>query len=196
MQITQSFDVDQPVDKVWEFFDDVPLVAACVPGADLTNKMGDDHYQGDVVISAGPVKLEFTGELKITDRDNVKKTLVLDGVGADKKGRGNAATILNVGLQPMGGASTRVNIAMDLQISGAAAQYGRGLVQDVTGVLIDQTAGSMKMRMQALAEGRDPYAVGGPKAASGIAIGLTAFTRAIKRVFGRFFLPYNPAPSR
>jgi hypothetical protein len=54
----------------------------------------------------------------------------------------------------------------------------------------------MKVRMQALAEGRDPYAVGGPKAASGIAIGLTAFTRAIKRVFGRFFLPYNPAPSR
>jgi len=196
MIITQSFDIDQPVDKVWEFFDDVPLVAACVPGADLTNKIADDHYQGDVVISAGPVKLEFTGELKITSRDEVKKALVLDGVGADKKGRGNASTVLDVTLQPMGGASTRVNIAMDLQISGAAAQYGRGLVQDVTGVLIDQTAGSMKVRMQALAQGQDPYAVGEPKAASGIAIGLTAFMRAVKRVFGRFFLPYKPAPSR
>ncbi|MFM7599055.1 MAG: SRPBCC family protein [Actinomycetota bacterium] len=196
MIITQSFDIDQPVDKVWEFFDDVPLVAACVPGADLTNKIADDHYQGDVVISAGPVKLEFTGELKITSRDEVKKALVLDGVGADKKGRGNASTVLDVTLQPMGGASTRVDIAMDLQISGAAAQYGRGLVQDVTGVLIDQTAGSMKVRMQALAQGQDPYAVGGPKAASGIAIGLTAFMRAVKRVFGRFFLPYKPAPSR
>ena len=196
MKITQSFEADQPVDKVWEFFDDVPLVAACVPGADLTDKVGDDHYQGDVVISAGPVKLEFTGELKIKSRDEAKKTLVLDGVGADKKGRGNASTTLDVSLQPMGGAATKVNIAMDLQISGAAAQYGRGLVQDVTGVLIDQTAGSMKVRMQALALGQDPYAVGGPKAASGIAIGFTAFTRAIKRVFGRFFLPYQPAPSR
>ncbi|MBM3689402.1 MAG: carbon monoxide dehydrogenase [Actinobacteria bacterium] len=196
MIIARSFDIDQPVDKVWEFFDDVPLVAACVPGADLTNKIAGDHYQGDVVISAGPVKLEFTGELKITSRDEVKKALVLDGVGADKKGRGNASTVLDVTLQPMGGASTRVNIAMDLQISGAAAQYGRGLVQDVTGVLIDQTAGSMKVRMQALAQGQDPYAVGEPKAASGIAIGLTAFMRAVKRVFGRFFLPYKPAPSR
>lgn len=196
MIITQSFDIDQPVDKVWEFFDDVPLVAACVPGANLTDKVGDDHYQGDVVISAGPVKLEFSGELKIKDRNEAKKTLVLDGAGADKKGRGNATTQLDVGLQAMGGAATRVNIAMDLQISGAAAQYGRGLVQDVTGVLIDQTAGSMKVRMQALAQGQDPYAVGGPKAASGIAIGFTAFTRAVKRVFGRFFLPYNPAPSR
>ena len=70
------------------------------------------------------------------------------------------------------------------------------MLQDVTGVLIDQTAGSMKVRMQALASGQDPYAVGGPKAASGIAIGLTAFMRAVKRVWGRFFLPYKPAPSR
>ena len=167
-----------------------------MPGANLTNKVGDDHYQGDVVISAGPVKLEFSGELKIKSRDEAKKTLVLDGVGADKKGRGNAATTLDVSLTPMGGAATKVNIAMDLQISGAAAQYGRGLVQDVTGVLIDQTAGSMKVRMQALAQGQDPYAVGGPQAASGIAIGFTAFMRAVKRVFGRFFLPYQPAPSR
>ena len=196
MKITNSFEIDQPVDRVWEFFDDVPLVAACVPGANLTDKVGDDHYQGDVVISAGPVKLEFSGELKIKSRDEAKKTLVLDGVGADKKGRGNAATTLDVSLTPMGGAATKVNIAMDLQISGAAAQYGRGLVQDVTGVLIDQTAGSMKVRMQALAQGQDPYAVGGPQAASGIAIGFTAFMRAVKRVFGRFFLPYQPAPSR
>ena len=103
MKITNSFEIDQPVDKVWEFFDDVPLVAACVPGANLTNKVGDDHYQGDVVISAGPVKLEFSGELKIKSRDEAKKMLVLDGVGADKKGRGNAATVLDVSLQPMGG---------------------------------------------------------------------------------------------
>ena len=109
MKITNSFEIDQPVDKVWEFFDDVPLVAACVPGANLTNKVGDDHYQGDVVISAGPVKLEFSGELKIKSRDEAKKMLVLDGVGADKKGRGNASTVLDVTLQPMGRFSRSLN---------------------------------------------------------------------------------------
>jgi len=196
MLITQSFELDQPADKVWSFFDNIPLVAACIPGADLTNEVAKDHYQGDITISAGPVKLEFTGEVMIKSRDDDRKTIVLDAAGADKKGRGNAAALLDVGLQPLGGAATRVNIGMDLQIAGAAAQYGRGLVQDVTGVLIDQTAGSMKLRMQALAEGRDPMAVGGPKAASGLAIGFTAFLRAVKRVFGRFFLPYQPAPSR
>jgi carbon monoxide dehydrogenase subunit G len=195
MLITQSFDVDQPVDQVWSFFDDIPLVAACIPGADLTNQVSDDEYQGDVTISAGPVKLEFAGVVKVQTRDNATKTLVLDAAGSDKKGRGAASTILTIGLQPLGGQS-RVNISMDLTISGAAAQYGRGLVQDVTGVLVNQTADSMKLRMKAIAEGRDPMAVGAPKAASGLSIGLTAFMRAAKRVFARFFMPYEPAPSR
>lgn len=195
MLISQSFDVDQPVDPVWKFFDDIPLVAACIPGADLTNQVSDDEYQGDVVISAGPVKLEFAGTVKVKQRDQVKKVLVLDAAGADKKGRGAANALLTIGLQSLGGA-TRVNISMELQISGAAAQYGRGLVEDVTGVLVNQTAGSMQARMAAIAEGRDPMAVGGPKAASGLAIGLTAFARAAKRVFARFFLPYQPAPRR
>ena len=195
MLIQQSFDIDQPVDQVWKFFDNIPLVAACIPGADLTNQVSEDEFHGGVVISAGPVKLEFGGVVKVVSRDNAKKVLVLDGAGADKKGRGSAQTTLTISLTPMG-ASTKVNISMDLTISGAAAQYGRGLVQDVTGVLVNQTAGSMKARITAIAEGRDPMAVGGPKAASGLAIGLTAFSRAAKRVFARFFLPYQPAPSR
>jgi uncharacterized protein len=195
MLITQSFDIDQPVDQVWDFFDNIPLVAACIPGADLKEEVAEDHYRGDVIISAGPVKLEFTGEVKIKSRDNARKVIVLDAAGADKKGRGSANAMLDVALQPLGG-QTRVNLSMDLAISGAAAQYGRGLVQDFTGVLINQTSGSMKERMTAIAEGRDPMAVGGPKSASGLAIGLSAFRMAAKRVFARFFLPYQPAPSR
>lgn len=195
MLINQSFDIDQPVDQVWKFFYDIPLVAACIPGADLTNQVGDEQYEGDVIISAGPVKLEFSGAVKIKERDEARKVLVLDAAGADKKGRGSAVMLMTIGLKPLG-ASTRVDISMDLAISGAAAQYGRGLVVDVTGVLVDQTANSMKARITAMAEGRDPMAIGGPQAASGLAIGLTAFMRAAKRVFARFFLPYEPAPSR
>jgi carbon monoxide dehydrogenase subunit G len=187
--------MDQPIDQVWSFSNDLPMVAACIPGADLTEKVSEDEYRGDVIISAGPVKLEFTGAVKIKSRDNDRKIIVLDGAGADKKGRGAANVLLEIGLQPLGG-QTRVNLSIDLVISGAAAQYGRGLVKDVTGVLVNQTAGSMKTRMTAIAEGRDPMAVGGPKSASGLAIGLTAFAMAAKRVIARFFLPYQSAPSR
>lgn len=196
MLINQSFQIDQPVDQVWKFFDDIPLVAACIPGADLTNEVGDDQYEGDVIISAGPVKLEFSGSVKIESQDEAKKVLVLDAAGADKKGRGSAAMIMKISLKPLGGATTDVTLDIDLTITGAAAQYGRGLVVDVTSVLIQQTANSMKLRMTAIAEGRDPYAIGAPEAASGIAIGLTAFWKATKRVLSRFFMPYQPAPSR
>jgi carbon monoxide dehydrogenase subunit G len=195
MLISQSIEVDQPIDAVWKFFDDIPQVAACIPGADLTNKVAEDQYEGGVVISAGPVKLEFAGAAKVKDRNNAKKIISLEASGSDKKGRGAASAILTAGLVviPNG---TKVNISLDLQISGAAAQYGRGLVSDVTAVLVTRTAENMKNRMRAISMGLDPNQVVGTKPASGLAIGLSAFNRATSRVFRRFFMPYQPVVRR
>lgn len=195
MLISQSIDVDQPIDAVWKFFDDIPQVAACIPGADLTNKTAEDQYEGGVIISAGPVKLEFAGVAKVKDRNNAKRIIALEASGSDKKGRGTAAAILTAGLVVIPG-GTKVNISLDLQISGAAAQYGRGLVSDVTAVLVNQTAENMRNRMRAIAMGLDPNQVVGTKPASGLTIGLIAFNRATSRVFKRFFLPYQPLPRR
>jgi hypothetical protein len=195
MLISQAIDVDQPIDAVWKFFDDVPQVAACIPGADLTNKVGEDHYEGNVIISAGPVKLEFAGAAKVTSRDNAKKIIHIDASGADRKGRGEAQAMLTAALVPIA-TGTRVNISLDLVISGAAAQFGRGLVADVTAVLVNQTAGSMKSRMKAISMGLDPNSVGGPKAASGISIGITVVQRAAFRIWSRFMLPYQPVARR
>lgn len=195
MLISQSIDVDQPIDAVWKFFDDIPQVAACIPGADLTNKIAEDNYEGGVVISAGPVKLEFAGAAKVKDRNNAKKIIALEASGSDKKGRGAASAILTAGLVVIPG-GTKVNISLDLQISGAAAQYGRGLVSDVTAVLVNQTAENMKNRMQAISMGLDPNQVVGTKAASGLSIGMNAFKRASIRVFNRFFMPYQPVARR
>lgn len=195
MLISQSIEVDQPIDAVWKFFDDIPQVAACIPGADLTNKVAEDQYEGGVVISAGPVKLEFAGAAKVKDRNNAKKIIALEASGSDKKGRGAASAILTAGLVviPNG---TKVNISLDLQISGAAAQYGRGMVSDVTAVLVNQTAENMKNRMRAISMGLDPNQVVGTKPASGLAIGFNAFSRATSRVLRRFFLPYQPVARR
>jgi len=195
MLISQAIEVDQPIDAVWKFFDDVPQVAACIPGADLTNKVGEDHYEGDVVISAGPVKLEFAGAAQVTSRDNAKKIIIIEASGADRKGRGEAQALLTASLTPSG-AGTKVNISLDLTISGAAAQFGRGLVSDVTAVLVGQTANSMKARMKAIQMGLDPNSVGGPKAASGIQIGINVAKRAVGRVYSRLVMPYQPVPRR
>lgn len=191
MRITDTIDVAQPVDKVWAFFGDVPQVAACLPGAELTDDLGDDRYGGKVGIRMGPVKLQFDGRASILSRDDATKTMVIDGAGAAEGGRGNAAMQLTAKLAPAAG-GTRVGLDMDLQLSGAAAQYGRGMVNDVTKVLMGQFATNMQRRIDA-GEGRASVDLAGAAPASGIAIALQAARFAISRVLRRFFRPFDPA---
>jgi carbon monoxide dehydrogenase subunit G len=190
MKIRNDFEVAESLDSVWEFFGDIPQVAACLPGAELTEKVGEDSYAGTVLIGLGPVKLDFDGTAEIRERREAEKTIVVDAAGADKKGRGQAALQLDAGLSPTPG-GTKVDVALDLQLSGAAAQYGRGA--DVTSVLLDDFATNMQNRLTAIRQGLDPDQVASVKPASGFAIGLRAMRMALARVFRRFFLPYRPA---
>ncbi|MEM7322083.1 MAG: SRPBCC family protein [Actinomycetota bacterium] len=193
MEITNQFEVDQPLETVWKFFEDIPQVASCLPGTELTEELGEDHYGGIVAIGLGPVKLEFDGNAKITDRDPDAHTIVVDANGADKKGRGQAALLLNADMDetPTG---TKVGVSMDLQLSGPAAQYGRGLVADITSVLLADFATNVQNRLAAIQSGRDPsqVAMAASSSAGGLAIGIRAARMALLRVFRRFFLPYDP----
>jgi hypothetical protein len=194
MLITNRLEVEQPVEAVWDFFGNIPQVAACLPGTNLTNQIGEDHYEGDVIIKAGPVKLEFAGEAEIRERDEASRTIVVDASGADRKGRGQAQLALTANLVPIG-RSTRVDVSLDLAISGAAAQYGRGLVGDVTKVLLEEFGINMDRRINAIANGLDPDSVGTAKSASGISIALRAVRLGLVRVARRFFMPYQPQPT-
>lgn len=191
MLIKSEFDVTEPPDQVWEFFNNIPLVAGCLPGADISEHLGDDHYGGTVVIGVGPVKLNFAGEAIVKERDEANRRIVVDASGADVKGRGQAALKLNAVVSPSE-VGTTVRVDQDLHLSGAAAQYGRGLVQDVTAVLLDDFASNMKRQLEALEKGV-AFEPGAASSASGIAIGLRALRMALARVFRRFFLPYQPA---
>lgn len=194
MLIKNEFEVSESIDAVWRFFDNIPQVAACLPGAELTDNLGDDKYIGKVLIKMGPVKLQFAGTAHIKERNEVAKRIVVDAVGADEKGRGQASLLLTATLlsTPRG---TKVEISQDLQISGAAAQYGRGLIADVTSVLLNDFATNMQNRLSAIARGLSPDQVVSVRPASGLTIGLRATRMALARVFSRFFLPYQPKTS-
>jgi carbon monoxide dehydrogenase subunit G len=194
MLITNRLEVEQPVEAVWDFFGNIPQVAACLPGTTLTGQVGEDHYEGDVIIKAGPVKLEFTGQAEIRERNQADRIVVVDASGADRKGRGQAQLALTATLVPVG-RNTRVDVALDIAISGAAAQYGRGLVADVTKVLLDEFGTNMHRRLDAIAKGLDPDSVGTAKSASGISIALRAVRLGLARVARRFFMPYQPQPT-
>ncbi len=192
MKIKNEFEVSESIETVWDFFADIPQVAACLPGAELSDEVGEDRYEGTVIIALGPVKLEFDGTAEILERREEDKTIVVDAAGADRKGRGQAALQLNASLTPTA-QGTKVDIALDLQLSGAAAQYGRGMIADVTSVLLGDFGTNMENRLKAINQGLDPGQVASVKPASGLAIGLRALRMALARVFRRFFLPYRPA---
>jgi uncharacterized protein len=197
MLIKSDFEVAQPLDKVWKFFDDIPQVAACLPGAELTEAVTDDDgnekYLGKVGIRMGPVKLQFAGTARIVERDEAAKRVVVDATGADEKGRGQATMLVTANLASTG-RGTKVNVVQDLQLSGAAAQYGRGMISDVTAVLMRDFATNMQSRIGAIEKGLSPDQVGAAPA-GGFTIGMRAMGLALMRVFRRFFMPYKPNPT-
>lgn len=193
MLIRNDFEVAEPVEKVWAFFGDIPHVAACLPGAELTDSLGEDKYAGKVAVRMGPVRLQFAGTAEITERDEAAHRLVANAAGAEEKGRGQAAMVITATLQ-QAGRGTRVGVTQDLQLAGAAAQYGRGMISDVTAVLMRDFSANLATAIAAKERGEDPAAATARREASGLAIGLAAARMALMRVFRRFFVPYR-APS-
>jgi hypothetical protein len=194
MLITNGFEVAEPVEKVWQFFENIPQVASCLPGTELTEELGNDKYAGRVAVRMGPVRLQFAGTADITERDEAARRLVVHATGAEEKGRGQASMVVTATLARIN-RGTRVDVSQDLQLAGAAAQYGRGMISDVTSVLMHDFAVNLQDRIERIERGESAEQIAAAAAtpASGFALGLRAARMALLRVFRRFFLPYEPA---
>ena len=194
MLIKNGFEVAEPVEKVWQFFDNIPQVATCLPGTELTENLGDNRYAGRVAVRMGPVRLQFAGTADITERDESARRIVVHASGAEEKGRGQASMVVTATLA-RAGRGTRVDVSQDLQLSGAAAQYGRGMISDVTSVLMHDFAVNLQDRIERIERGESAEQITAASAtpARGFTLGLRAVRMALMRVFRRFFLPYQPA---
>jgi uncharacterized protein len=189
MLIKNDFEVAAPVDKVWQFFEDIPQVAASLPGTELTENLGGDRYKGRVAVRMGPVRLQFAGTADIAERDEAARRIVVNATGAEEKGRGQASMVVTAVLAPAG-RGTKISVTQDLQVSGAAAQYGRGMISDVTSVLMRDFSVNLANRIDRAERG---LAVDETAAtpASGLTLGMRAALMALRRVFRRFFVPYH-----
>jgi carbon monoxide dehydrogenase subunit G len=148
-KIEQSFEVEQPVKVVWDFFQDVPQVAECMPGVELTEKGADDVYKGKMKIKLGPISAQFQGEARIQDLDETAHTGTISAKGADQKGGSRASATVKYALAGDGG-STKVDISADIHLQGSMAQFGRsGLIQDVSGQLTREFAGCLGQKLMA-----------------------------------------------
>ena len=180
MLIKNEFDVAAPPDKVWQFFDDIPQVAACLPGTELTDDLGENKYGGKVAVRMGPVRLNFAGTAEITERDEATRRVVVHATGAEQRGRGQASMVVTATLA-RGGRGTTVGVSQDLQLSGAAAQYGRGMISDVTAVLMRDFSTNLAARIVGAERGDVVAATATP--AAGFTLGPSAGATAALRVF-------------
>jgi carbon monoxide dehydrogenase subunit G len=143
MELQNSFVVPSDIDTAWKTLLDVEAIAPCMPGATLTSFDGD-AFTADVKVKLGPVMMMFGGEGKFIKRDEETHTVVIDASGKEKKGAGTAAAVVTAQLISEGPESTRAEIVTDLTVTGKAAQFGRGVMADVSKRLIDQFAGNLE----------------------------------------------------
>jgi carbon monoxide dehydrogenase subunit G len=143
MELQNSFVVPADIETAWKTLLDVEAIAPCMPGATLTSFDGD-AFTADVKVKLGPVMMLFGGEGKFVKRDEATHTVVIDASGKEKKGAGTAAAVVTAQLVSEGPESTRANIITDLTVTGKAAQFGRGVMADVSKRLIDQFAGNLE----------------------------------------------------
>lgn len=137
MKIEHEFKVARPVDQVWDFFQDVPSVADCLPGAELLEDKGEGQYAGKVSVKLGPMSSTFEGDATVVP-DPATKTGAIDGKGADRRGGSRGQVKVSYALASEG-SGTKVNIDADVSLSGAAAQFGRtGLINEISGRLISE----------------------------------------------------------
>jgi carbon monoxide dehydrogenase subunit G len=136
MELEHTFTVAAPVEQAWQVLLDLERIAPCMPGATLTSYEGDE-FAGNVRVKIGPVLMTFAGTGRFVERDEQARRLVIEASGKDKRGGGSARAAIRASLRGEG-ASTTVDVHTDLSVTGRAAQFGRGMIADVSTRLLGQ----------------------------------------------------------
>ena len=142
MELNNEFRVAVPAAKAWEVLTDVDRVAPCIPGAQLLSVDGDE-FTGAVKVKVGPITVSYKGEAAFQEKDAAAQRVVIKANGKETRGSGNVAAVVTAALKDEGDATT-VLITTDLTISGKAAQFGRGVLADVSTSLIGQFAKNLE----------------------------------------------------
>jgi uncharacterized protein len=147
MKIANQFTVSAPIERAWDVLCDLEQVIPLMPGAQLTGHEGDD-YLGKVKVKVGPVTSEFSGRVRFVEQDRAQHRAVIDGKGKETRGTGNAAATVTAQLHEDGD-RTSVTVDTDLKIVGKLAQFGSGMLQQVSEKLLGQFVESLEAKLAA-----------------------------------------------
>ncbi|MGW0505004.1 SRPBCC family protein [Micromonospora sp. NPDC003241] len=147
MKLNNDFVVNIPIDRAWAVLTDLEGIAPCMPGARLTGVEGDVH-KGKVKVKVGPVVSEFAGTAQFVEKDDAAYRAVIDAKGRDARSAANAAAVVTAALRPDGD-RTLVSVDTDLRISGKLAQFGSGMIKEVSGKLLAQFVTNLEAKLAA-----------------------------------------------
>ena len=202
MDLKHEFEIPTNLEHAWQVLLDVPRIAPCLPGAELTEIVDEHNFKGLAAIKVGPVALKFAGQAELAEVDDANHSAVIKAKGADNKGRGQAQANVVFQLSSAGDNATRVDVKTDLNLTGTVAQYGRasGLIDEIANQLIAQFVSNLEGVLQQdqsgpAAAGGDtegagaapqsaPRATPAAKPVSGISLLFRALGAMIKRWFG------------
>ena len=136
MELTNEFHVNVPIERAWAVLTDIETIAPCMPGAALEEIEGDE-YRGGVKIKVGPITAQYKGKATFLSKDDANHVAVLKAEGRDTKGQGNASATITATLKTAG-SGTDVVVSTDLTITGKVAQFGRGVLADVSAKILNQ----------------------------------------------------------
>lgn len=156
MDLSHSFTVPTPVDETWAHFQDIGALAECFPGAQVTavgeDADGNPTFEGTCKVKLGPIALVYAGAGSFVERDEAGHRFVVDAKGRDKRGNGTAGAKVTVTMASVDGGATQVDVVTDLAITGKPAQFGRGVMQDVSDKLLGQFVACLEQRLATEAE--------------------------------------------
>jgi len=160
-QLINEFTVNCPIDEAWPLITDLELIAPCLPGAELQEVEGET-YRGVVKVKLGAISSQFKGDAHFVERDDENYRAMIKGAGRDTGGRGNASAEITAQAESLSPTSTRVAVTTDLHITGKVAQFGRGIMGDVSSKLMAQFADNLNQMIdeQRLGTAADEAPVG------------------------------------
>lgn len=182
MRVEKRFTMAAPAAAVWSFLTDPYKVAACLPGAAVTERTGERSYTGTITVKVGPVATTYRGQIRFERLDATTHTAEIVATGQDVRGKGGADLKMTSTLAERGAGHTEVHVVQEINVTGILAQMGRGMIQDVGNQMFERFTAAMRAQLEAAAAPRAAAAVEPIQALSfGAGVAGRALGRTVRR---------------
>jgi hypothetical protein len=186
VKLENSFEVPGPPEQAWALLMDVPRVIPCMPGAELNEIVDETNWKATMLVKLGPISLTFATDVEREEVDETARRVRLRAKARELRGRGTGQATIESSLVAVDG-GTRVDIVTDLSLAGAVAQYGRGIVEDVSSQLVRRFADCLEAQLVAAPAEAEAAVANSAEPVRGLSLGFPALGRSIARFLGRLF---------